>query len=78
MTMPVPDHIRLCEACGAPAAYAVACRHGAEFPACQRHIQQALTQAFEQDGDHGVVSVYHIGLFYEHNREYRSTSEIPR
>lgn len=58
------EHLKECGAmfCKAEALFDISCRHGREFPACEKHVFDELERAFEYDGDHGRVTVYRIGV----------------
>ena len=40
-------------------------RHGAEWGACLRDAGEVLIEAFNHDGDHGSVDVYHLAWYYD-------------
>lgn len=76
----VRDHIKWCRywhPIKTLAAFDVAMRHGAEYPACNDHVARALLEAYNHDGDHGNVIVYQIGVAIETMRDITIDDMMP-
>lgn len=71
----IPKYLQTCRACPHPSVMSVSMRHGAEWGTCERDAGRVLLEAFQHDGDHGHVGVYHLRWYWDKQDPKEVTSD---